>query len=711
MKKTLLYGLGMLLSFASSAQGITNMEKAPTTRKSTIQDHYHGRSISDPYRWLEDDHSEETKTWVNKQNNYTEQFLRKIPFRDQVRADLTELWNYEKNSNPFKKGDFYFFFKNDGLQNQSVLYYKKGLNGSPTVFINPNELDESGTSALGGLSFNKDNTLCAYSVSKAGSDWQDLYVMKVSSLEKMSDHIEYTKFSNTAWKGNEGFYYSGYDKPKVEENKFSEKTQFQKIFYHELGTPQENDKLIYEDTEHPLRYKGISMSDDERYLILTESEGTDGNQISYMNLAKGDEKFTILLKGFKYNYSVLEVLNDKFIVYTNEGKGMASNYQVVAIDPATPRKESWKTIVAPRNEKLEGVHLVGNRIICEYLKNASSQMIQYSLDGKQEGEIELPGLGSIAGFGGKLSDKHTFYSFSSFNMPPTIYKYDIKSMKSSIYKASAAKVNPKNFKVAERFFTSKDGTEVHMFILHRADMSLNNAQAPTLMYGYGGFNISLGPTFSLSNLYFVQQGGIYVMVNLRGGGEYGEQWHQQGMLDQKQNVFDDFISAGEYLINQGITAEDKLAISGRSNGGLLVGACMTQRPDLFKVALPGVGVLDMLRYHKFTVGWGWVVEYGSSDKQKDFDYLIQYSPLHNLKKNTDYPATMVTTADHDDRVVPAHSFKFAATLQEANSGKLPALIRIDKQAGHGAGKPTTKVIDEYTDVLSFVMYHLGMQVN
>ncbi len=687
------------------------MEKVPNTRKSNTVDIYHGQSIADPFRWLEDDHAAETKNWVDKQNDYTQRFLQKIPFRDKIRKDLTALWNYEKNSTPFKKGEYYFFFKNDGLQNQSVLYYQKGLSASPKVFINPNKLNKSGTSALGGLSFNKDHTLCAYSVSQAGSDWQDIYVMKVATLEKMSDRIGYTKFSNTAWKGNEGFYYSGYDQPKNEDNKFSEKTQFQKIFYHKLGTPQKEDKLIYEDKQHPLRYKGVSISDDERYLILTESEGTDGNQISYMNLAKGDKKFTPLLEGFKFNYSVLEVLKDKFYVYTNDGKGMATNYQVVSIDPENPTQGNWQTIIAPRKEKLEGVRMVGNRIICEYLKNASSQMIQYNLDGEEEGDITLPGLGSAVGFSGELSDNYTFYSFSSFNMPPTIYKYDIKSMKSTLYKASAAKVNPSDFKVEERFYPSKDGTMVHMFILHRADMPLENAKAPTLMYGYGGFNISLGPTFSLGNLYFVQQGGIYVMVNLRGGGEYGEQWHQQGMLDQKQNVFDDFISAGEYLIKNRITANDKLAISGRSNGGLLVGACMTQRPDLFKVALPGVGVLDMLRYHKFTVGWGWVVEYGSSDNQKDFDYLIKYSPLHNLKKNTNYPATMVTTADHDDRVVPAHSFKFAASLQEANSGKHPTLIRIDKQAGHGAGKPTAKVIDEYTDVLSFVMHHLGMQVN
>ncbi len=702
----------MILSmFASSllAQMKINHKQPPTTRKTKVKDLYHGQSISDPYRWLEDDHAANTLEWVDEQNKYTQDYLNQISFKDQIKTDLTELWNYEKFGTPFKKGDYYFYYKNDGLQNQAVLYYQDGLEGEPNVFIDPNKLNNQGTSALGSLSFNKDYSLCAYSVSKAGSDWQDIYVMEVASKKVLSDKIEHTKFSNIAWYKN-GFYYSGYDKPKNEDNKYSEKTQFQKIFYHSIGSAQDQDKLIYQDKKHPLRYKGVRVSDDEKYLLLYESEGTDGSQISYLNLKTGDKKFTRLLKGFKYNYNVLEVINDQFYVYTNDGGNMASNYQIVSIDPKQPKQGSWKTIVAPRNEKLESVNMVGNKIICEYLKDARSQMIQYDLNGKWEGEIDLPGIGSANGFGGDLKNDHTFYSFSSFNMPPTIYKYDIAKMESEVYKQSNFSLDPSKIKVDQRFYTSKDGTIVPMFIVHRSDMPLENAQAPTLMYGYGGFNISLGPGFSIPNLYFVQQGGIYVMVNLRGGGEYGEQWHQQGMLENKQTVFDDFIAAGEYLIDSGITAENKLAISGRSNGGLLVGACMTQRPDLFKVALPGVGVLDMLRYHKFTVGWGWVVEYGSSANEKDFNYLIKYSPLHNLKKDTDYPATLITTADHDDRVVPAHSFKFAASLQEKNSGINPTLIRIDKQAGHGSGKPTSKVIEEYADVLSFTMHHLGMQV-
>ncbi len=711
MKKMILFLILLIIGSNVWAQLKINMKKPPNTRKTNVKDLYHGNTIADPYRWLEDDHATDTKEWVTAQNKYTNNYLDKIPFTSQIKKELTELWNYEKSSSPFKKGPYYFYYKNNGLQNQSVLYYKKGIDGKPMEFINPNTLSKDGTAALGSLSFSKDNSLCAYAVSKAGSDWQDIYIMRVSNKEILADRIEHTKFSNVAWNGNTGFYYSGYDKPKVAENKFSEKTQFQKIFYHTIGSAQKKDKLVYEDTQHPLRYKSVHMSTNENYLFLTESEGTDGNQISYMNMKEPKKGFQLLLPGFKYNYSVLDEVKGNFYVYTNNGGPLASNYRVAAINPNNPTEGNWKTIIAARAEKLESVSLVGNRIICEYLKNAYSLLVQYDMEGKQEGEISLPGIGSAAGFRGSLKDEHTFYSFSSFNMPPTIFKYDIATMKSTIYKKSAAKIDPDKFKVTQRFFSSKDGTEVSMFILHRADMPLTDANAPTLMYGYGGFNISLGPRFSIPNLYFVEKGGIYVVVNLRGGGEFGEQWHQAGMLDQKQNVFDDFISAGEYLISNKITHKKKLAIQGRSNGGLLVGACMTQRPDLFKVALPGVGVLDMLRYHKFTVGWGWVVEYGSSANENDYKYLIKYSPLHNITEGTDYPATLITTADHDDRVVPAHSFKFAATLQDKNSNKNPALIRVDMQAGHGSGKPISKTIAEYTDVLSFTMFNLGMKVD
>jgi prolyl oligopeptidase len=640
--------------------------------------------------------------------------LDRIDFRQSVKDDLTKMWNYEKYGQPFKKGGYYFFYKNDGLQNQSVLYYQKGLKGKPEVFIDPNLLNESGTASLGSLSFSKNHTYCAYSVSQAGSDWQDIYVMNVNTKEVLTDIITYTKFTNVAWAGENGFYYSGYDKPKNEDERFSAKTEFQKIFFHVLGTDIKQDKLVYEDRTHALRYKGVSITDDERWLLLYQSEGTDGSQIDYVDLAKTEVpnvgSFKTLLPGFEYNYNIIESIDGKFLMHTNHG---ADNYYLVLVDPnLPPTPNAWQQIVAEKNEKLDEVSIVGGSIFCKYLKDASSMVMQYDLKGKWIRTIELPGIGTASGFNGDIKDDHTFYTFSSFNYPPTIFKYDIATGKSELFKKPTLGFRTDNIKVTQVFVESNDmiGQKVPMFIVHRSDVSLaGDKQHPVLMYGYGGFNISLTPSFSIINSYFVQQGGIYVMVNLPGGSEYGETWHSAGNLENKQNVFDAFIAAGEYLIKEQITTKDQLAISGRSNGGLLVGACMTQRPDLFKVALPGVGVLDMLRYHKFTVGWGWVVEYGSSENKTDFDYLIKYSPLHNLKKGTDYPATMITTADHDDRVVPAHSFKFAATLQEMNSGKKPALIRIDKQAGHGAGKPTAKVIDEWGDILSFTMYHLGMK--
>ncbi len=710
------YSLVFIMTFItynSIAQSNMKYTTFPFTKKGTTVDDYHGTKVNDPYRWLEDDNSEETAEWVDAQNAYTNSVLDKISFRQSVKDDLTQMWNYEKYGQPFKKGNYYFFYKNDGLQNQAVLYYQDGLDGKPKVFIDPNKLNDKGTASLGSLSFSKDYKYCAYSVSQAGSDWQDIYIKEVKSQKILEDVITYTKFTNVAWVGERGFYYSGYDKPKNEEDKFSAKTEFQKIFFHELGTEIEQDKLVYEDKAHALRYKGISITDDERWLLLYQSEGTDGSQIDYVDLNKTNDpsvgSFKTLLPGFKYNYNIIESIDGKFLMHTNHG---ADNYNLVLVDPNLPPiPNAWKQIVAEKNEKLDEVSVVGGHIFCKYLKDASSLVMEYDLNGTLIRTIELPGIGTASGFGGDMQDDHTFYTFSSFNYPPTIFKYDIATGKSELFKKPTLGFRTDNIKVTQVFVQSNDniGKKVPMFIVHRDDVSLaGDKQHPVLMYGYGGFNISLTPSFSIINSYFVQQGGIYVMVNLPGGSEYGEQWHRAGNLENKQNVFDAFIAAGEHLIKERITTKDQLAISGRSNGGTLVGACMTQRPDLFKVALPGVGVMDMLRYHKFTVGWGWVVEYGSSDNKTDFDYLIKYSPLHNLKQGTDYPATMVTTADHDDRVVPAHSFKYAATLQAMNSGKNPALIRIDKQAGHGAGKPTSKVIDEWGDILSFTMYHLGM---
>lgn len=687
------------------AQTKTVMTKPPVAKKGTVKDIYFGKEIKDPYRWLEDDNSKETGDWVKQENEYTQQYLSKIPFRKQANLELSHMWNYTKYSNPFKEGNYYFFYKNDGLQNQSVLYIQEGLEGIPTEFINPNTLNEAGTSSLGSVVVSKNQKYCAYSVSNAGSDWQDIYVMDVKTKKRTTDIINYSKFSGISWKGDEGFYYSGYDKPD-ESHKYSAKTEYQKIFFHKIGTTQSEDKLIYEDKQHPLRYKGAGLSDDERWLMLSLSEGTDGSELQFLDLQNPAQKeFKVLCPGFVTNQDFVDVIDNKFLVYTNLG---APNYRLVLIDPEHPHNSSWIPFITEKEHKLDAVHRVGNKLFCSYLVNACSKVDVYDLNGKFESTIELPGLGTASGFEGSRKDDKTFYTFTSYNVPPTIYSYDLNTGASSVFIKSDIHVDFTTTVVEQLWFTSKDGTKVPMFVYHRKDVDLRKGPHPVLLYGYGGFNISLTPSFSIPMSYFVLKGGVYVSVSLRGGSEFGEKWHVGGMLNRKQNVFDDFIGAAEYLIKTGVTSSEKLAIHGRSNGGLLVGACMTQRPDLFKVALPGVGVLDMLRYHKFTVGWGWAVEYGSSDKKEDFDYLIKYSPLHNIKKGVKYPATMITTADHDDRVVPAHSFKFAAALQEANTGQNPALIRIDTQAGHGAGKPTSKQIDEWTDILSFTMYHLGM---
>jgi prolyl oligopeptidase len=698
-----IYTLAMIMN-PSFAQ--IKMSQQPTNKKDNTTDTYFGHNIKDPYRWLEDDNSTETAAWVKAQNKHTETYLNQIPLRKKVQTDLTKLWNYAKFGSPMKEGNYYLFYKNDGLQNQSILYIQKGINGKPEEFLNPNTINSEGTSSLNTVSLSQNQKYCAYSVSKAGSDWQDIFLIDVATKTKMNDEINYSKFSGISWKGDEGFYYSGYDKPD-EANKFSAKTEFQKIYFHKIGTSQNDDKLIYEDKNHPLRYKGAYLTEDEHYLILSLSEGTDGSEIHYWDIKDPSQtSFKKLSEGFDFNQDVIDNLGDKILIYTNYE---APNYRLVIVDPKNPQRENWKNFISEKSIKLDGITRVGNRFFASYLDKACSKIDMYDLQAKMLKTIQLPGLGTASGFSGSANDDHTFYTFTSFNKPPTVFKYDLTNNKSTLFKQPILGIKLAETKIEQMWFTSKDGTKVPMFIYHRADVNLKKGNLPVFLYGYGGFNISLTPSFSVPLTYFVQQGGVYVMVNLRGGSEFGEKWHEAGMLSKKQNVFDDFIGAAEFLIKQGITNHNKLAIHGRSNGGLLVGACMTQRPELFKVALPGVGVLDMLRYHKFTVGWGWVVEYGSSEKETDYNYLIKYSPLHNIKKNVDYPATMITTADHDDRVVPAHSFKYAATLQEKNSSKNPMLIRIDTQAGHGAGKSTTKQINEWADVISFVMYHLDMK--
>jgi prolyl oligopeptidase len=679
--------------------------KYPATRKEGTTDNYHGTIVADPYRWLEDDNSEETKAWVKAQNEVTFNYLSSIPFRQKVRDRIEQMWNYPKYSSPSKEGGYYYFFKNDGLQNQSVLYRQKGLTAEAEIFIDPNTLSKEGIAALGSINFSKSAKYCGYTVNKAGSDWSEGYIMEVETKTILSEKLEWMKFSGMSWVGDEGFFYSRYPKPD-EKAALSGQNQFHKVYYHKVGTTQEEDILIYEDKENPLQYHSAGVTEDQQYLVLSKSKGTSGSEIMARKLSEGmHAPFKLIFKGYDFDASVIESDGDNLLVQTNRD---APNFRVVSIPFSNPQENQWRTIIAEQKEVLEGAGTAGGNIFASYLKDASSRVIQFDLSGKKIREIQLPGIGSVGGFGGKREDKELFYSFTSFTQPNTIFRFDVGSGKSELFRSSEVKFNPADFSTDQVFFTSKDGTKVPMFISYKKGIR-KDGNNPVLLYGYGGFNISLTPAFSVSNLFFMEQGGIYVSVNLRGGGEYGEDWHKAGMLEKKQNVFDDFIGAAEYLIAEKYTQPSKLAIRGGSNGGLLVGACMAQRPELFKVALPAVGVMDMLRYQKFTVGFGWVVEYGSSENEKDFSYLYKYSPLHTLKNGTAYPATMVTTADHDDRVVPAHSFKFAATLQEAHRGSNPVLIRIDVDAGHGAGKPTSKTIDELADTWSFVMYNIGMR--
>jgi prolyl oligopeptidase len=675
----------------------------PVTKKVDQVDDYFGTKVPDPYRWLENENAQDVKDWIQAENKLTFAYLEKIPYREKIRQRITEIYNYPKYSTPFRAGDYYFFNKNDGLQNQSVIYIQKGLEGKPEVFLDPNKLSPDGTVRIGLVDFSNDNRCVAIARSEAGSDWQQLRVMEVESKKELSDVIQWVKFSGAAWQGK-GFYYSGYSKPE-EGQELTAKNAYQKIYYHKLGDPQQKDKLIYEDKEHPLRYQGVGITEDEKYMFLTISEGTHGNELYYRDLSRKNMNFEPLVKGFEFDTNVIDNVGDKFLVFTNTD---AANYKVILIDSKKPAKENWQTIIPEKPEVLSGASTVGGQMFCSYLKDANTRIYQHGLDGKPVREIELPALGTAGGFYGKREDKITFYSFTSFTYPPTIYKYDIAGGKSEVFHKTEVKFNPEDYEVKQVFYSSKDGTRVPMFIVHKKGLKLNGKN-PAYLYGYGGFNISMLPSFSSTSIVLLENGVVYAMTNLRGGGEYGEAWHRAGMLLNKQNVFDDFIAAAEYLIREKYTSKDKLAIVGGSNGGLLVGACMTQCPDLFKVAFPAVGVMDMLRYHKFTVGWGWAVEYGSSDDEKNFKNLYSYSPLHNIKQGVSYPATLVTSADHDDRVVPAHSFKFIATLQEKQAGKNPVLIRIETRSGHGSSN-TTKMIDELTDRFSFFLFNTGVKI-
>ena len=677
----------------------------PVTKKGAVTDNYHGTSLADPYRWLEDDNSEETKTWVTAENKVTFDYLNKIPFREKVKARLSEMWNYPRIGSPSKEGDWYYFSKNDGLQNQSILYRQKGLTGAAEVFLDPNKLSADGTAALGGTIFSKNSKYLAYLVAQSGSDWQEIYVMDVATKKLLTDKIQWVKFSGASWKGDEGFYYSRYPEPD-EKSKLSKQNQFHAVYYHKMGAPQSEDVLVFEDKAHPLRNVGAGLTEDNRFLILSTSEGTSGNEVWVKDLKNNQKEFSLLVPGFKTEPSVIENVGDKLLLLTNDG---APNYKVILIDPKNPTAIAPQVIIPEQKEVLQSVNTGGGYLFCSYLKDASTKVYQYTLEGKLVREIKLPGIGTAGGFGGKKEDKEFFYTYTSYNSPATICRYNIATGASTLFRKTETKFKNEEYETKQVFFTSKDGTKVPMFLTYKKGMKLDGTN-PVLLYGYGGFNIPSTPGFSISNAFWMEQGGIYAVVNLRGGNEYGEAWHKAGMLENKQNVFDDFIGAAEYLVANNYTNKGKIAIRGGSNGGLLVGACMTQRPDLFKVALPAVGVMDMLRYHLFTIGWAWAVEYGRSDNPEHFKFLIKYSPLHNFKDGTSYPATLVTTADHDDRVVPAHSFKFAARLQEAHKGDNPVLIRIETKAGHGAGKPTSKQIEEAADIWSFVMYNMGMEM-
>ena len=675
----------------------------PDTKSEMVIDTYHNVEVTDPYRWLEDDRAQDTEEWVAKQNEVTFGFLEQIPFREAIQNRLTDLWNFEKYGAPFDRGDYTYFYKNDGLQNQFVIYRQKG-SADPQVFLDPNTFSKDGTTSLAGLSFTKDGSLAAYSISEGGSDWRKIIVLDTETLEQVGDTLIDVKFSGISWRGNEGFYYSSYDKPKGSE--LSAMTQYHKLYFHRLGTVQSEDELIFGGEATPRRYIGASVSEDGNWLGISASVSTYGNEMYIQDLRTAGNPIIPVVDNFDNTHMPVHFEGTYAYIRTDLN---ASNGRLVKVDLNNPLPEHWIDVIAERAEPLN-VSSGGGYFFANYLKDALSYIEQVDLNGEVIRVIDLPGQGSAGGFGGQWDDQTLYYSFVSYISPSTIYSFDVASGRSQVYKESGVKFDPDAFVSEQVFFTSKDGTKVPMMITHKKgiDMDGNN---PTLLYGYGGFNISLTPSFSVSNIIWLENGGVYAVPNLRGGGEYGEKWHSAGTKMNKQNVFDDFIAAAEYLIDANYTRSQKLAIHGGSNGGLLVGAVMTQRPDLMRVALPAVGVLDMLRYNKFTAGAGWAYDYGTAEESEEmFTYLKGYSPYHNLQEGTCYPSTMVTTADHDDRVVPAHSFKFAAALQKAQGCEKPTLIRIDTNSGHGASS-TTKVIEQQTDKWAFIFHELEAPVN
>lgn len=674
----------------------------PKTKTINQSDTYFDVSVPDPYRWLENDTANDTKNWVKRQNEVTNEYLARIPFREAIKNRLTELWNYEKYTAPFKEGKYTYFYKNDGLQNQYVLY--RQLDGKePEVFLDPNKLSKDGTTSLAGIDFTKDGSLCAFQISEGGSDWRKVIVLDTKTKQQIGDTLFNVKFSGLSWRGNEGFYYSSYDKPK-EGSQLSGKTERHKLYFHELGKPQSEDEFVFGGDATPRRYIGGGVTEDQKYLVISAANATYGNELYIQDLTKKNAPIMPIVTGFANEQDVVYSDNGKLYISTNLG---APRRKLVVTDAADPKPEHWKDLI-PENQFPLTVTTCGGKFFAQYLKDAASEVQEYDLNGKMERTIELPGIGTASGFSGKQEDKDFYYVFTSYVYPPTIFKGEVNTGKTTLYKKSNVKFDPAQYESKRVTYISKDSTKIPMIITYKKGMTLNGKN-PTMLYGYGGFNISLTPSFSISNLVFMENGGIYAVANIRGGGEYGDDWHNMGIKRHKQNVFDDFIAAANYLVDQKYTSNAYLAISGGSNGGLLIGACMTQRPNLFRVCFPAVGVLDMLRYHKFTAGAGWAYDYGTADDSKEmFEYLLHYSPVHNVKKGYCYPATMVLTGDHDDRVVPAHSFKFAATLQADQGCDNPILIRIETKAGHGAGKPTAMIIDEQADKWAFMLYNMGL---
>lgn len=675
----------------------------PETRKDqTVVDNYFGAEVADPYRWLEDDLSEETGNWVAAQNEVSFGYLEEIPYRQAMVDRLTELWNYEKYSAPFTRGDYTYFYKNDGLQNHSVLY-RQVEGGEPEIFLDPNSFSEDGTTSLAGLSFTKDGSLAAYQISEGGSDWRKVIVIDTETMEQIGDTIVDVKFSGLSWKGNEGFYYSSYDKPE-EGSELSAMTDQHKLYFHTLNTPQSEDALVFGGSETPRRYIFGSVTEDERYLVIGAAVSTTGNELYIQDLNDPNGAITPIVDNFDNEHGVIHTEGETIYMTTNLG---APNQKVVKTSLDALQPENWETVIEEKEFPMTA-STGGGYLFVSFLQDATTRVEQYNLDGSKVRDIELPSLGSAGGFGGRWDETEMYYSFTNYIYPTTIFKFNAETGESELYKKSGVDFDPEQYVSTQVFYTSKDGTEIPMIITHKKGVELDGNN-PTMLYGYGGFGVNLTPYFSTSLIPWLENGGVYAVANLRGGGEYGEEWHKAGTKMNKQNVFDDFIAAGEYLINEKYTRSEKLAINGGSNGGLLVGAVMTQRPDLMAVAIPAVGVLDMLRYHKFTAGAGWAYDYGTSDDDKEmFDYLYGYSPYHNIDSGTCYPATMITTADHDDRVVPAHSFKFAARLQAAQSCDNPTIIRIAVNSGHGAGKPTSMIIQEQVDKWAFALWNMGI---